>query len=379
MDNSLVLVGPFPPPLHGASRVTDQLLDELDALNARANSGVSVYAVSTSGGALDRGLGYHARRIAAHLRAIGVVARLRSNGTVGIYIAGAGGSGLWYQFALVAWAALLRVRVFFHHHNYSYLGGKRYLSVAAISWLMNCQDWHIVLSEKMATDYRARYKSRAQVVVSSNSQWVPASEVHTESKSKSIRLIHVSNLSTAKGSAAVIEAFRVLRRRRSDVTLTLVGPCSEAAVLERIESARSEFGSSFQHLGPQSPVGVINALATSSIFVFPTNYVNEAQPLVVLEALSVGLPVVASRRGSIESMLPQKWLLDATSPETIAAKVEELAAVSGCDLAAEALQTLREEQPSDDERLAQLLLRNVQLAASADGGSSESLGRPESS
>jgi glycosyltransferase involved in cell wall biosynthesis len=43
--------------------------------------------------------------------------------------------------------------------------------------------------------------------------------------------------------------------------------------------------------------------AELNTFVFPTRYRNEAEPLVILEALMNGCPVVANNRGCIRSML----------------------------------------------------------------------------
>ena len=52
------------------------------------------------------------------------------------------------------------------------------------------------------------------------------------------------------------------------------------------------------------------------ILLLPTRYVNEVEPLVILESLRNGVPVLANSRGCIDCLLPSTLSLVSKSPST---------------------------------------------------------------
>jgi glycosyltransferase involved in cell wall biosynthesis len=65
----------------------------------------------------------------------------------------------------------------------------------------------------------------------------------------------------------------------------------------------------------------------SDIFVFPSYFDEECFPLVILEAMSARLPIVATRIGAIPEMITdgkEGMLVEPGDPHQLAEKIEEL-------------------------------------------------------
>ncbi|WP_378036560.1 glycosyltransferase family 4 protein [Actinomycetospora atypica] len=306
----MAFVGPLPPPVHGASLVTVRLLERV-----REHAGdVRVVDVGGSG----TGVRFAASRVWAHLRALAVVVGLPAGAVV--YLSLSGGLGLWYQVPLVVAARLRGLRVVVHHHSYAYLTA-RSVPMVLVTRLLGPGDRHLFLSAIMRTAFLRRYSSRADHQVVSNAHVVTPGPVGPpRPPTGKLVLTHVSNLGVSKGSVAAVGAAEVLRRRHPGASLTLVGPCGDEETAAAIAAA----GDAVRWLGPLPTAGVNEVLDDADVFLFPSSYVNEAEPLVVLEALSRGVPVIATRRGALPDLLPPEWLVESPDPDEIAARVEAL-------------------------------------------------------
>jgi glycosyltransferase involved in cell wall biosynthesis len=84
------------------------------------------------------------------------------------------------------------------------------------------------------------------------------------------------------------------------VEAVIAGPLQED-----IAEMRDEFVQrpNAKYLGPVYGADKQRFFEQLDFLVFPSYYANEAEPLVVLESLSYGVPVIATKRGCLESML----------------------------------------------------------------------------
>ena len=127
-----------------------------------------------------------------------------------------------------------------------------------------------------------------------------------------------------KGIEVLLHAVQRLRGRHPEVRLLIVGG-GEHAARTRDAIGRLGLSEAVQHVGRCRPEEVPALMRRACALVVPSIY--EGMPLVILEAMASGLPVIASRVSGIpEVVRPDEsgWLVD---PEDIDGLARSLAEV----------------------------------------------------
>jgi glycosyltransferase involved in cell wall biosynthesis len=139
-------------------------------------------------------------------------------------------------------------------------------------------------------------------------------------------LLFVGRLRIRKGVEVLLEALRELRGRVPGAVLKIAGDGEHRAALERT-AAGLELGSAVTFLGTCDGSRVRALLAGAAALVVPSIY--EGMPLVVLEAMERGVPVVASAVSGIPEVVVDGetgWLVPPENPEALAGALEEVLA-----------------------------------------------------
>ena len=119
-----------------------------------------------------------------------------------------------------------------------------------------------------------------------------------------LRILYVGLITSDKGVGDLLLAGRDLSENGIRFKLTLVGSfCSLREEQELREVAASLPAESVQFLGPLSGEAKRSIFRTNDVFCFPSFWHAETFPLVLLEALSFGMPIVASRWRGIPDLL----------------------------------------------------------------------------
>jgi glycosyltransferase involved in cell wall biosynthesis len=136
-----------------------------------------------------------------------------------------------------------------------------------------------------------------------------------------LRFLFVGWMIRAKGVEELLEA----ASRIQNVEFVLVGPFShdyEGELRRRVVSA----GEHVQLLGPRDHGDVMRMYAQADVFVLPSH--REGFPMVVLEAMASGLPVVATKVGAIADVVRDGidgFLVDAGDAEALTERLERFA------------------------------------------------------
>jgi glycosyltransferase involved in cell wall biosynthesis len=162
---------------------------------------------------------------------------------------------------------------------------------------------HIVLCNGMERCLRARYRGIKRSFVVSNAIFLTFSEHLDENVHRECRTIgFLSNLTAEKG---VFEVLSLAERCQADgvsLRFDVAGPFLSRSVEQEFRRRASKLGN-LQYYGPVYGDSKRKFFSNIDIFIFPTKYKNEAEPLVIHEALNAGCPVIAYERGCIGSVV----------------------------------------------------------------------------
>ncbi len=281
----LVVIGPIPPPVHGAAVVTGRLVD------AVRERGAELRIIDTNDRPLLRRLG---------ILVVGLLSLLRRPGRRRLYIAGAGGEMLWFQVAAVAVARAVRMPTTFHHHNFAPLV-QRSLPMRLVVRIGGSKLVHVVQGNAMASLLRDGFCADVKVMVCSNAAHMHEGRpvgARPRTVEDEVVLGLLSNLTVEKGA---LEAIEVLRRgldRGMSLVLRLAGP-ADAVVRPAIETARADLGDRVEWVGPVPVEEVDDFYRGLDLFLFPSTYSLETEGMVILEAARNGVPAVAFDVGCV--------------------------------------------------------------------------------
>ncbi|MHC4754603.1 MAG: glycosyltransferase family 4 protein [Planctomycetota bacterium] len=166
-----------------------------------------------------------------------------------------------------------------------------------------------------------------------------AKEAKKYSPEKPFKLLYLSNLIETKGYWDVLEAVNILQKKQKNITCRFAGKfmtASDSVNYQDGEQAQKDFFEYIRKNGLHEYVSYaegllgqdkFEAFRESHVFLLPSNYVYEGQPVSILEAMSHGLVTIATKYRLIPSMVEDNHtglFVPYGNPEAIAEKIEYL-------------------------------------------------------
>jgi glycosyltransferase involved in cell wall biosynthesis len=139
------------------------------------------------------------------------------------------------------------------------------------------------------------------------------------------RLLYLSNLMLEKGILDFLDALLLLKKSNVNFK-AVVGGSIVADLKDEIQKRFDALGTNLEYAGVITGAEKKKKLLESNIFVLPTYYKMEGQPISLLEGLATGNIIITTNHAGIPDIISEAngFLVNPRSPSGIAAVVEEI-------------------------------------------------------
>jgi glycosyltransferase involved in cell wall biosynthesis len=293
----------LPNPVHGMSSIN---LSILEAFKARGGNAYIINTVpSYASGLYGTWVWGAAKFFHTFLCWIKLLAVLYFSAVSVVYRPINGGAGQIYDLVYLIICRLARKSIYIHHHSFNYLNSKSTL-FKLLNAVAGPQARHVVLGGRMASLLADLYGiQNSQITVLSNIAFFDAdccqSLVGSGAK-RSLTIGHLANLCEAKGIADFVALCRELSARGVSFNAKLAGPFADS-VAENVVRASCVEIDEVEYIGALYGEAKDTFFKSLDVFVFPSRYKNEAEPLVLYEAGQYGVLNIGTRRGCMEDVI----------------------------------------------------------------------------
>jgi len=194
------------------------------------------------------------------------------------------------------------MQFYLHHHSFAYLDRTSFVT-RALTVVAGPASVHITLSAGMAERLQLQYPSVCRVIPISNAVFYSNRRSSSTTTRTSLKTIgFISNISEEKGIFDFLDLVAACEAEGLSVKAKIAGPCQDVETESRLRRRLNEL-STVEYIGPQYGNDKETFFDAIDVLIFPTKYVNEAEPLAIHEAMQCALPVIAYGRGCIPELV----------------------------------------------------------------------------
>ncbi|MGG5835835.1 glycosyltransferase family 4 protein [Huaxiibacter chinensis] len=211
-------------------------------------------------------------------------------------------------FILIGWVFRAKIVNHLHGSDFIYFRDKQSRFVQSIiNFIYNKIDISIVLTQAMKEQYAAYEKMQLHIVSNCYSGLTNFSD-KIILQGNEIQLIYLSNLMYSKGVLHLIKAVKQAHEKGISVKLILAGAiCSDeyysegelSGLIEK-EIATVDY---IKHVGVVKGRHKNDLLLNADVFVLPTFYRSEAQPISIIEAMYYGCAIVTTNHNYLKDFV----------------------------------------------------------------------------
>lgn len=323
----ILIIGPLPLPTTGVSLANQVVNDEL-----LKHPDFKVSKVNTSFSSFDEKLGaVSLKKLWFYLKLQVYFLKVFQNDI--IYITPGQTFFGVVKYALYILAATLSRKQIIQHIHGNFLG-KQYHLLSGIKkkifhYLMSKTNKGIVLSESLRPNFNPFIKS-SNIYELKNfviDELFFEDEVIENKNYNDLRIVYLSNLMAEKGIFDLLESLMILEKKNIPYYARIAGNIAP----ENLEKAKFYFDKLkyTKYIGVVGKSQKTDLFKWSNVFVLPTYYTMEGQPISILEAMATGNTVITTPHAGIPDVFKNGvngFYVNSQDPESIATQLEYLIA-----------------------------------------------------
>ncbi len=296
----VVMVGAFPPPVHGMSAVNAAVREQLCQYEA------SPIVIDTAAKNLDRSILSRFSRLPKIVTGLIRLATTLHIAQGSFYMSVSGGFGQIYEIAFVWVARLKGLNIYLHHHSYAYLRNKnRMTSMLITSAGPNAT--HITQCKRMASRLQELYPVATTVAPVSNTVFMPLNAITERKPPEKLSTVgFISNVCREKGIFEFLEIIESPEAEKLDLRAKIAGPFQDSETEQKVRARLAKCRRA-DYVGPKYGEEKNKFFSSIDVLIFPTVYDNETEGIVNHESMSHGIPVITYGRGCIPEIVKDDW------------------------------------------------------------------------
>lgn len=321
----ILLIGPLPYPIDGCSFANQTLFDNLK------RGGYKIDSINTNSNLIsgNQGSNFSLKKVLLFFKSYFFIYKVFFASKV--YVTpGQTFYGLmkYSPFLILSW--LLGKPYFIHLHG-NYLGFEfsRLTGIKRKLFLMvvSKATAGIVLSESLRFNFKGLLPENRIFVVYNfvEDSILEKFALRSPKPNDKLRILFLSNLIKEKGILDVLQACVLLLDKNVDFKLTVAG-CFDESIRANVEGLFHILGASVEYLGVVSGDKKVESFRNSNVFVLPTYYKMEGQPISLLEGLAAGNVIVTTSHAGIPDIISSEngFLVSPNSPQDLARVLENI-------------------------------------------------------
>ncbi|MFB4167261.1 glycosyltransferase family 4 protein [Virgibacillus sp. JSM 102003] len=317
MKKNVCIIGPLPPPINGNTKALDTILK-----SDKCNEVFNVYPVNLSGSQVGMSGKFKLQKVKTLKNALRVLKHIQKKNRISTYYLTIAQSTFGSFRDVVLLRQILKkadnAQIVLHLHGGGFSNFYKKSNViikTLIKKYYSKADSFIVLSDSLKSMFD-EIVDKGKISVIENcvdNQFILSDSIIDNKlsnlKSKnSIQIVYLSNMIKSKGYLDLLYSTRILAEKKVNCKVTFAGNFVTQEHKEQFFNYIKEnnLQNYIEYLGVVNGDDKKSLLLEGDIFILPTFYPQEGQPISILEAMSVGMAIITTRHGGIPDVINEE-------------------------------------------------------------------------
>ncbi len=325
--NKTLLIGPFSPPITGVSFANDILFKEL------RNNGIEIESINFSYPTLKENIGkFSSKKALFYIKLYFYLYKI-PNFDVIYMTPGQTFLGILKYYPFIFISKIFNKDTIIHIHGnhlwkeYENLKG---LKKKIFHQIISKFDKGIVLSPKLRKNLRPFIKDKNiyevyNFVENNILNNISIKNINNKNTNE-LNIVYLSNLMKEKGIFDLLNALLLLRKKKIKFKVRIAGAIDSSEEYN-LNKLFQQLKGDVEYLGVVKANDKLKLLINSNIFILPTYYSMEGQPISILEAMATGNIILTTNHAGISDIFVNSkngFFIKKNNPKQIANKLEEL-------------------------------------------------------